>query len=83
MALSEVVSGTWREAAACRGSSTEVFYPETDREAAVAKAICAGCVVRAECLEIALRNRERYGVWGGLTERERSRARRHLSLQAA
>ncbi len=68
--------GSWRESAACEGAPAEVFYPEDDFDAAQAKAICARCPVRAVCLETALRNRERYGVWGGLTPRERARARR-------
>ncbi len=66
----------WREEAACRGSASAVFYPETEAGIAAAKAICASCGVRAICLEIALRNRERHGVWGGLSERERARLRR-------
>ena len=73
---------TWRQAAACRGYEASTFYPETAEAAGVAKQICAGCKVRAMCLETALRNQERYGVWGGLTERERARLGRR-SLHAA
>jgi WhiB family redox-sensing transcriptional regulator len=58
------------------------FYPETLHEVAVAKAVCAGCKVRQMCLETALRNRERHGVWGGLTERERARLRGRLRRAA-
>ena len=75
-------TSTWKEAAACRGSAAEVFYPETEAEAKVAKAICASCVVRSTCLQVALRNRERHGVWGGMTERERASLRRR-GLHAA
>jgi WhiB family transcriptional regulator, redox-sensing transcriptional regulator len=66
---------TWRKQAACRGLDVEAFYPvsEDEADAAEAKAICAECPVRQACLEHALANREREGVWGGSTERERRR----------
>ena len=67
---------TWRQAAACRNGPSADFYPETEAEARPAKRICAACPVRQLCLDTALRNGERYGVWGGLTERERIRLRR-------
>jgi WhiB family transcriptional regulator, redox-sensing transcriptional regulator len=52
-----------------------VFYPdpEDEAEAAIAKAVCAACSVRVACLEYALNHREKEGVWGGATERERRR----------
>ena len=62
---------SWRKRAACRGVDPEVFYPVTDEEAGVAKAICSTCPVREACLEHALSAREREGSWGGATERER------------
>ena len=64
---------TWRQHAACKGVEPEVFYPVTDEEAEIAKAICTVCSVRGTCLEYALTNREREGVWGGATEKERRR----------
>lgn len=64
---------TWRQHGACRGVNPDIFYPATDEEAEPAKAICAVCPVREPCLEYALANRERDGVWGGATERERRR----------
>jgi WhiB family redox-sensing transcriptional regulator len=67
------MSLSWRQNAACRGVDPEIFYPASDEEADVAKAICAQCAVRQTCLEYALANRERDGVWGGATERERRR----------
>jgi WhiB family transcriptional regulator, redox-sensing transcriptional regulator len=67
---------TWRQHAACRGVDPEVFYPVNEDEADVAKAICNVCSVRQTCLEYALTNREREGVWGGATERERRRIQR-------
>ena len=63
----------WRQRAACRGVDPDSFYPASDEEAEAAKAICAVCPVREPCLEYALANRERDGVWGGATERERRR----------
>jgi WhiB family transcriptional regulator, redox-sensing transcriptional regulator len=63
----------WRQRAACRGVEPEIFYPVSEEEAEEAKAICEACTVREMCLEYALSNRERDGVWGGATERERRR----------
>ena len=61
------MSATWRKHAACRGIDPDVFYPISDEEAGEAKAICDQCAVRESCLEHALANREREGVWGGTT----------------
>jgi WhiB family redox-sensing transcriptional regulator len=68
-------AATWRKLSACRGLDVELFYPVTEDEAdaAEAKAICAECPVRQPCLEHALASREREGIWGGTTERERRR----------
>ncbi len=63
----------WREHAACQGIEPEIFYPVEDDVAEPAKEVCAQCPVAASCLEHALTNRERDGVWGGATERERRR----------
>jgi WhiB family redox-sensing transcriptional regulator len=63
----------WRSNAACRGLDPEIFYPTTDEEAAAAKAVCGECHVVETCLEHALGSRERDGVWGGATEKERRR----------
>jgi WhiB family transcriptional regulator, redox-sensing transcriptional regulator len=73
---SETVKPTWRDDAACKGLETDTFFPSTDAEAGPAKLICAGCPVRAECLEWALLSRQEDGVWGGLTDNERRRLRR-------
>jgi WhiB family redox-sensing transcriptional regulator len=64
---------SWRLHAACRGLDPEIFYPASDEEADVAKVVCGGCPVRQACLEHALGSRERDGVWGGATEKERRR----------
>ena len=63
----------WRQQAACRGVDSKIFYPLTEEEAQEAKFICAQCTVRKACTEYAMRNYERNGVWGGMTERERRR----------
>ena len=64
---------SWRDHAACRGVDPDIFYPVTEEESEVAKAICAMCSVRSSCLEHALAGREKEGVWGGATEKERRR----------
>jgi WhiB family transcriptional regulator, redox-sensing transcriptional regulator len=76
------VSASWRQAAACRGVDPEVFYPISDEEAGAAKAVCGRCPVRQPCLEFALSSRERDGVWGGATERERRRMLRQRRRSA-
>ncbi|MDP9074776.1 MAG: WhiB family transcriptional regulator [Actinomycetota bacterium] len=63
----------WRQRAACRGVDPDTFYPVSDEDAEEAKAICGDCNVHEACLEYALANREKDGVWGGATERERRR----------
>jgi WhiB family redox-sensing transcriptional regulator len=66
---------SWRSAASCRGLDPLIFYPltEDDDEAEPAKGVCSDCPVREPCLEHALGAREKDGVWGGATERERRR----------
>jgi WhiB family transcriptional regulator, redox-sensing transcriptional regulator len=66
----------WQEQALCAQTDPEAFFPEKGGSTREAKRICSGCDVRAECLEYALANDERFGIWGGLSERERRRLRR-------
>jgi WhiB family redox-sensing transcriptional regulator len=80
--LSPVKNVVWKQHAACRGVEPEIFYPITDEEAEEAKVICAACAVREICLDFALGNRERDGVWGGATERERRRILRQRRKSA-
>jgi WhiB family redox-sensing transcriptional regulator len=80
--ISAPTTAIWRKQAACRGIDPEVFYPETDEQAEEAKAVCATCPVRQACLEHALAHREREGVWGGTTERERRRIHRQRRRSA-
>lgn len=74
----------WRAAGLCKGSDPLVFYPpsEDDSLAEEAKTICSMCAVRQTCLEFALTTREKHGVWGGLTERERRRVLRQRRRSA-
>lgn len=66
----------WVESAACAGMDTDLFFPHRGDDCRPAKLVCDRCPVREACLEYALVNGERHGVWGGLSERERRRARR-------
>jgi WhiB family transcriptional regulator, redox-sensing transcriptional regulator len=66
----------WQERALCAQTDPEAFFPEKGGSTREAKKICGGCEVRAECLEYALAHDERFGIWGGMSERERRRLRR-------
>jgi WhiB family redox-sensing transcriptional regulator len=61
----------WQGQAACYGLDPELFFPATEEGASLALSFCAVCVVRQECLDWALWQGERYGVWGGTSERQR------------
>jgi WhiB family redox-sensing transcriptional regulator len=67
---------TWQERALCAQTDPEAFFPEKGGSTREAKRICSTCEVRAECLEYALEHDERFGIWGGLSERERRRVKR-------
>lgn len=78
----------WRAKAACNGLDPTIFYPpsDDDEDAAQAKAVCAVCSVQSDCLEHALGFREKEGIWGAATERERRRLirqRRRAAYAAA
>ncbi len=72
----------WRQHSACKGVDPDIFYPVSEEEAEVAKAVCGQCPVRQPCLEFALTTRERDGVWGGATEKERRRMLRQRRKSA-
>jgi WhiB family redox-sensing transcriptional regulator len=76
------MNATWRHRASCRGLDADIFYPVSDDDASEAQAICDTCPVRQPCLEHALASREREGIWGGLTERERRRILRQRRKSA-
>ena len=67
---------SWQERSLCAQTDPEAFFPEKGGSTREAKKICTGCEVRAECLEYALANDERFGIWGGMSERERRRLKR-------
>jgi WhiB family redox-sensing transcriptional regulator len=71
---------TWQDRALCAQTDPEAFFPEKGGSTREAKKICMGCEVRHECLEYALANDERFGIWGGLSERERRRLKRGITL---
>jgi WhiB family redox-sensing transcriptional regulator len=76
----------WRSRAACRQVDTSVFFPASEDKSASAQAkeVCSRCAVQADCREFALSTRQRNGVWGGLTLRERQRElRRRATARAA
>lgn len=66
----------WQADALCSQTDPEAFFPEKGGSTREAKKICSQCTVRSECLEYALANDERFGIWGGLSERERRRLKR-------
>lgn len=69
----------WQQQALCAQTDPEAFFPEKGGSTREAKSVCFSCSVRAECLEYALLNDERFGIWGGMSERERRRHRRAAS----
>jgi WhiB family redox-sensing transcriptional regulator len=76
---SEVGDGqdmSWWQDAECRGTDPDLFFPERGASLVAAKAVCADCSVADECLAFGLY--EKFGIWGGLSERERRVLRRRL-----
>lgn len=71
----------WRDSAACKGVDPDMFFPERGESGEEAKAVCRRCPVAGDCLSENLF--EHFGVFGGLSERERRRMRRQLRAQAA
>lgn len=71
----------WHDLAACQYTDPDAFFVEKGQSTNAAKRVCAACEVRAECLEYALANGEKWGVWGGLSEQERRRIRRDRAEQ--
>ena len=79
--LDEFLNGplAWQAQALCAQTDPEAFFPEKGGSTREAKSVCSRCEVKAECLEYALQNDERFGIWGGLSERERRRLKRRAS----
>lgn len=61
----------WRYQAVCASTDPEVFFPEKGGSTREAKKVCAGCPVREQCLQWAIATGQGFGVWGGMSERER------------
>lgn len=68
-----IVGEEWVDQALCAQTDPEAFFPEKGESTRPAKAVCMRCDVRAACLDFALENVERFGIWGGASERERRR----------
>nr|WP_221219292.1 WhiB family transcriptional regulator [Prauserella isguenensis] len=79
-ALAELLDITdeqeWQERALCAQTDPEAFFPEKGGSTREAKRICQGCEVKDDCLEYALAHDERFGIWGGLSERERRKLKK-------
>jgi WhiB family redox-sensing transcriptional regulator len=73
---------SWQIKGNCMGVDPDLFFPERGASTREAKEVCRGCIVREDCLEYALANGEKFGIWGGLSERERRRLRRRRAIQA-
>jgi WhiB family redox-sensing transcriptional regulator len=62
---------SWMVAAACRDLDPDLFFPDRGHSTSEARAVCADCPVRSDCLEYALESVEQQGIWGGTSETER------------
>jgi WhiB family redox-sensing transcriptional regulator len=85
MTFVEILSGMedrgWQSRANCMGVDPDLFFPERGASTREAKEVCRGCVAREDCLEYALDNGEKFGIWGGMSERERRRLRRARAIE--
>ena len=82
MSLDELfgaVEQEWQDQALCAQTDPEAFFPEKGGSTREAKRICQACAVRDECLEYALEHDERFGIWGGLSDRERRRLKKQIN----
>jgi WhiB family transcriptional regulator, redox-sensing transcriptional regulator len=66
----------WQTNARCTEVDPEIFFPERGGSSKSARAVCDKCLVKQDCLEYALKNKEQFGIWGGTSERERRKIRR-------
>lgn len=73
---------SWQRLANCMGVDPDLFFPERGVSTREAKEVCRGCVVRSDCLDYALANGEKFGIWGGMSERERRTVRRARAADA-
>lgn len=70
----------WYELAACRGANVNWFYPDTGESAAPGLAFCAVCPVWRQCRSEALSRDERYGIWAGMTPKQRRRLKNQKGI---
>ena len=78
----------WKSMAACGSAEPDLFFPisaaaSNQLQVTKAKVLCAGCLVRRECLDFAIQTRQMHGIWGGMTEEERYPVVRAHQQQAA
>ncbi|WKZ82239.1 MAG: WhiB family transcriptional regulator [Acidimicrobiia bacterium] len=78
----EVGDLSWQAGANCTGANADLFFPERGASTRVAKSICRECSVKEACLEFAITTGEKFGIWGGMSERERRRVRRERHIAA-
>jgi len=85
MEIVDIMSGMedrgWQSRANCMGVDPDLFFPERGASTREAKEVCRGCVVKDDCLEYALDNGEKFGIWGGMSERKRRRLRRARAIE--
>lgn len=85
--LKEALSGgydlEWQDDANCTGANANLFFPERGASTRTAKSICRECSVRGDCLEFAISTGEKFGIWGGMSERERRRVRKERQIAAS
>lgn len=79
MIVEEIDMG-WADSAACKGEDPNLFHPDRGESTAPAKAVCAECPVKADCLAHALKH-EQLGIWGGTSERQRRRLRKAAGIK--
>ena len=73
---------SWQHKALCSQTDPEAFFPEKGGSTRDAKQVCARCEVREQCLQWAIKHDERFGIWGGLNERERRRYKKEHKERA-
>lgn len=76
MGVDDALDLGWQDRALCAQTDPEAFFPEKGGSTREAKKVCRACEVRSDCLGYALEHDERFGIWGGLSERERRRLKR-------
>jgi WhiB family transcriptional regulator, redox-sensing transcriptional regulator len=81
-ALPRIAAPGWQDRAGCGGADTAIFFAETPADEAAAKAICAWCPVRSDCLAFALEHNIPSGIYGGMTRDERDNHRRRARRAA-